>query len=276
MATCIDIRNNMAIGVLALSVTLPCCGCGRSQQEPGEEAAREASSDSILQPDDDGKTVVEKALKVVGDEKALSQWKCGIVKYKTKGASVPGKSTECEMEDTFQLPGRFRRVMRAISEGKNVSILYVYNHGEGWIKKEGAPAEPVEMDFAERVEHPFAEYSRWPMLRGNEFQRIGPSGERVDGEVVIGVQVRPTGLEPFDCFFARQTGLMLKFTNTVPAKNPNEPSTLYTFLRDYKQVQGCMVPMRIERIRQGETLVEVRIFHLEFTSTLDESLFAKP
>jgi hypothetical protein len=229
MATGTAIRKSMGVLLLALFVTLCCCGCRRAKNRPGGAPAPEPPSEAILQPNDDAKTVIEKASQVVGTEAALSQWKCGIVKYKTKGDIFPGESTECVMEDTFQLPGHFKRVMRAESDGKNFSVIFVYNHRKGWTKKEDAPAEQVENPLPERTEHPFAEYSRLPMIGGNDFQLIEPSGERIDGKEVIGIRVRHAGLNPFDCYFARQTGLMLKFTNTVPGSNPDKASTLYSY-----------------------------------------------
>ena len=148
-------------------------------------------------------------MKIVGDEAALAQWKCGIVKYKTKGSVVPGESGECVMEDTFQLPGHFKRVMRMEGGGKNLYLIFVINHGKGWTKKGDSPAEPMDNAFTEKTEHPFAEYSRLPMIGGNDFQLLEPSGERIDAKEVIGIQVRNAGLTPFDCYFARQTGLMV-------------------------------------------------------------------
>lgn len=262
--------------MIASSLTLSICGCHRAKNELGDESAQEQRSDAILQPDDDAKTVIEKATKVVGDEAALAQWKCGIVKYKTKGNIVPGESGESLTEDTFQLPGHFKRVMRVEGGGKNLSIRFVSNHGKWWTKKGDAPAEPMDNDFSERTEHPFAEYSRLPMIGGNDFQRIEPSGERIDGKEVIGIRVRHADLNSFDCYFARQTGLLLEFTNTVPGTNPDKASTLNSYLSDYKKVRGCMVPMRIERIREGKTMVDVTILDLEFAPKFDESLFVKP
>src|SRR5215471_12409499 len=83
-------------------------GCGGSHIIQKEEPASEA----VLTADDDAKAVIGKAVKAHGGEKTFSRWNCGYLKYTTKGGILPTQLGEVTMEDTFQLPGHFKRVTR--------------------------------------------------------------------------------------------------------------------------------------------------------------------
>src|SRR5262245_35455487 len=68
-----------------------------------------ARADPVLHDDDEARTVIDKALHAHGGEKSFARWKCGYVKYRTKGGIVPSQFGEVTLEDTFQLPGHFKR-----------------------------------------------------------------------------------------------------------------------------------------------------------------------
>src|SRR5439155_21287675 len=131
-------------------------GCARAQESRKADSAPEARSEPVLKTEDDAKTIISKAARAHGGEKAFSRWSCGSLKYKTKGGVVPAQLGEVTVEDTFQLPGHFKRVTRMNAGGKEMLLVFVINHGKGWIKRGDAPAEPINNNFTDKAEHPFA------------------------------------------------------------------------------------------------------------------------
>src|SRR5262245_23632070 len=127
-----------------------------SQKAATESPPPQPRSEPVLKVDDDAKTIIDKVVKANGGKEKFSRWNCGYLKYKTKGGVVPAQFGEVTIEDTFQLPGHFKRVTRMETNGKELLMVFVINNGKGWTKKGDAPAEPVENNFTERAEHPFA------------------------------------------------------------------------------------------------------------------------
>src|ERR1700730_13028973 len=93
-------------------------GCDRSRHGPHSKRPSESRSEGILGAADDAKTVIDKAVKAHGGENSFSCWRCGYVKYKALGGVVPAEVGDVTVEDTFQLPGNFKREIRNDAEGK--------------------------------------------------------------------------------------------------------------------------------------------------------------
>ena len=246
-------------------------GCNRSDREPRKEAELDPHSESILQPYDDARTVLEKAAKAAGGEGASARWRCGSVKF---SMSLPGG--DCVTEETFQLPGQFKRVVVGKEGAVDHSLVFVLDKGKWWSKKDQAPAERLEVVVPEKTEHQFAEVTRVPQVAENGQQLIEPHGLQIDGHAVIGVRVRRGELDPVDCFFSTETGLMLEIRKTVPGDDPDKPAVITTHLSHYKNFQGCMVPTRIKGEKDGTVFLDVSIIGVKFEQRIDDSVFAKP
>jgi hypothetical protein len=236
----------------------------------------EARSEPVLKTEDDAKTIVSKAVKAHGGEKAFSRWSCGYLKYKTKGGVVPAQLREVTLEDTFQLPGHFKRVTRADVSGNELRMIFVINKGKGWTKKGDAPAEPIDNKFTERTEHPFGDFCNLARLTEPGVRLTKLSPEKVNGNDVLGIHAQSNWLGEVDFYFASQTGLLLKSRKWLPGADQHKPNLMESFLDDYKDVQGIQVPMRIKGSQDGKTILEVTLFEARFADKFEEATFAKP
>jgi hypothetical protein len=250
-------------------------GCGDTQDNRNANFAPKTRSEPVLKVDDDAKSVISKVLKTHAGEKAFSRWSCGYLKYKTKGGVVPAEFGEVIVEDTFQLPGHFKRVTRMVVRGNELRTTYVVNHGKGWTKKGNSPAEPIENNFTEKTEHPFAGYSNLAFLTEADVQLTKLRTGKIAGKQTIGIRAR-SELGEVDCYFGSQTGVLLKFRKSVPGPDPDTPSVMETFLDDYKDVQGTQVPMRIKVAQDGSPILDVTLIDVRFANKFKESVFAKP
>src|SRR5262245_60481107 len=134
----------ITVMLLALGPTVLLIAGERPQDKQKAGPATKVHSDPVLRNDDDAKAIISKAVKAHGGDRASSRWKCGYLKYKTKGGVVPAQLGEVIVEDTFQFPGHFKRVTHIDARGRELLIIYVINHGKGWTKKGVGPSEPME------------------------------------------------------------------------------------------------------------------------------------
>lgn len=251
-------------------------GCQRQQDSRKSERTSSGRSEPVLHAGDDAQSVIGKAVMAHGGEKAFVRWNCGCLKYKVKGDSVPGPRGEVTFEDTFQLPGHFKRITYMDVGGKELSMVFVINHGKGWSKEGDAPADPIDNDFTKRTEHPVAGcFNLLPLTEGGT--RLTTLGEeKIDGQGAMGVRVQFDKLGEVDFHFGKQTGLLLRIKKSLPGAERDKPAVIETFLYDYKDVQGGKVPMRIKVVQDGKEILDEILLDVKFTDKFGENTFSKP
>jgi hypothetical protein len=251
-------------------------GGNRTQDQRKAGSASETRSEPVLKIEDDAKTIISKAVKAHGGEKAFSRRRCGYLKYKTKGGVVPKELGEVIVEDTFQLPDYFRRVTHLAVGGKEMLMVFVVNRGKGWVKEGDSPATPIPVDFAERPQHPFANFCNVSLLTeaGEGLTKLG--AEKVNGKDAIRIRAQSDELGQVDFYFATQTGLLLKSRKLRPGADPGKPAVVESFLDDYKDAQGTQVPMRMKVAHDGKLQLDVTLIEAKFADKFEESVFAKP
>jgi hypothetical protein len=247
-----------------------------SQEIQKAKPASEARPAPVLKADDNAKTVIGKAVKAHGGKKAFSRWNCGYLKYKTKGGFVPAQFGEVTLEDTFQLPGHFKRITRMDAGGKELVMFFVINQGKGWTKQGDGPAKPIDNDFTKKAEHPFAGFCNLAPLTEADV-RLTKLGEvKIGDRPAIGVRVQSDKLGEVDFYFSSQTGLLLKSRKSLPGADADKPAIMESFLDDYKDVQGGKVPMRIKGARDGKAILDMTLIEVKFADKFEDSTFAKP
>ncbi len=270
------IRTHKSAVLLALWTAILFLGCARPECSKQIGPTSVVRSEPVLQTEDDAKTAIEKAVKAHGGEKAFSCWRCGYVEYKTKGGFIPSQLGEVTNQDTFQLPGHFKRVTLVDAGGKELRMIFVVNNGKGWTKKGDGPAEPSDNDFTEKTEHPFAGFCNLAPLTDAEASLTKLPGEKVGGENTHGIRAKSDKLGQVDFYFGLRTGLLLKSRRSTPGTDPDKPGNMVTFLDDYKNVQGIQIPMRITGIKDGKPFLDVTLIQARLQENFEERIFGKP
>jgi hypothetical protein len=257
------------------AVVLPALllGSGRSQDAKKPQPAK---GEPVLRSEDDAKTVLAKAVKAYGGDKAFARWNCGYVKYKTKGGIIPAVLGEATGEDTFQLPGHFKRQVRTAFAGRETSMVFVINNGKGWSKRGDAPAQPIDNDFTEKTEHLFAGFCGPSWLSRLDPRLTKLDAEKVDGREALVVRAESDELGQMDLYFSKETGLLLKSKRRLPGTDPDKSAPLETTYEDYKEVDKGMIPMRIKGHQGGKLILDLTLIEVKFADKFDEGTFAKP
>jgi hypothetical protein len=179
------------------------------------------------------------------------------------------------MEDTFQLPGQFKRVTRTTRDMKDYVQVFVVNGENAW-EKQGNGAARVTKDIASGwSEHPLAQtFTLLPFL-APDVRLTKLAGQAVDGRETVAIRAEGEDLGPFELFFDKETRLLRK-ARDLPPDGTDESAVMETLLDDYQTIQGGMVPMQIKRVRAGTVLIHATFRRVEFRDQFDDSVFAKP
>ncbi|MCI0463540.1 MAG: hypothetical protein L0Z62_41920 [Gemmataceae bacterium] len=267
-------RPGCAMGVALVSLLL-LLGCQRAQENRQGEAPP-PPAEPVLQAGDDARVIVEKAARVLGGEKAVSRWNCGYVKYDTRGGIFPAEIPEATVEDTFQLPGHFKRVARVRAGGRELSMVSVVNHGKGWVKHGNAEARAIDNKVTEETEHQFAHFCGVAGAMRPDVRLTKLGVDKVRGRTVLGVRAESDEEGQLDLYFDQQTGLLATVKKPVPGGAGVQRGFMETHLDDYKDIHGAMVPMRIRGVQNGKALLDVTLLEVRFADRFPEGTFSKP
>lgn len=225
---------------------------------------------------DDPHTIVSKALEAVGGVAKLDRWNVGKVKYKVSMPGSPIEGVDTTMEDTFQLPGHFKRVTHGEEKGAKSIYIWVLNNGSGWEQRDYGTPTPITNPATERTRHILAETINFAALADDRVKLTGLGEAKVSDRPVVVVKAEPDGGVAGDYYFEKATAFVVKFVKVAPDPRTKNEVALTTYLDDYKLIQGGMVPMRIKGFAGDQPLTDVLITDLQFFDKLDPSEFAKP
>jgi len=280
--------NRVRHGVVPICalLLLLTCACNQNDGAPKssvtvKENEKKASAPAILaEPtlrlDGDAKSTVIKAIAAHGGVKAFSRWNCGFLKYKPKATIIPGALGDVTLEDTFQLPGHFKRLTRMISGEQELVQVFVINHGKGWAKRGNAEAQPLDNNAStEAPAHLFLNFFNLPPLLEEQVSLTKLGAELLNGRDVLIVRAQSASLPELDCYFDQQSGLLVKTKKLLKAANLEPPTFAEALLEDYRIIQGGMVPFRIKG-NDGRANLDVGLIEARFAESFDEKTFAKP
>jgi hypothetical protein len=230
----------------------------------------------VIQRDDDAKTILTKAVAAHGGADKLSRWSKGYVKYKAAVGFAPAELGEPVLEDTFDLPGHFKRVIHVKKGTEEVTITYVHNNGKGWIKRGNAEAEPDENRVTERAEHIFAGLCDLSKLCGKDTKLTRlPDAKVGDRDAAVINAKTPEGIDT-DFFVDKQSALVIRTRKQQAVPGSQVPVTMVVVLDGHKTFQNGVYPTKIKGLGNDKPLVEATILELKFLDKVDEAEFKKP
>jgi len=259
-----------------LSATFGCGGTNPPRDVGLTKTADEAGI--TISADEDPWQILAKAVAAMGGSEKLKRWSVGKIEYK-EWTEIAAKNTplvaETTFEDTFQLPGYFKRVMHMrLKTGQEITNIRVGSNGTGWVRKPTGEIAESEDKYSGRMRHPFAEMLDPTFERADAQLKVLGEGQ-VEGQVVVIVRVQSSEANG-DCYFAKSSALLVKHTKVMHHPFTGKEVTAETYLSEYKTIQGGKVPMRIRTFTGPDPFCDITILDLQFSDKIDKSEFAKP
>jgi hypothetical protein len=230
-----------------------------------------------LRGQDKPSAIVEKAIAAHGGEKNFARCKTGEVKMKGT-FKVPGVGDfKFDQDDTFQLPGKFRRETRLEVMGKMLRLTYVFNGAQGWLLRGDGELKMLDPKAAAALEdHPALSFTRLVDLRDPMAKITLLPETKIDGRDAVGIKVEIGTANPDELYFDKTSGLLIKRKRRAVDPLTGKEGLIDTFLGNYKDVSGVKVPTTITAFRDGELFMAVTSVQTRLLDRVDEKVFAKP
>jgi hypothetical protein len=226
----------------------------------------------------DTQKVIDKAIKALGDEARLTQWKAAT--WKTKGTfhgmGKMGTPIPYTGDWAYQPPDKSRVSLELDFNGQKFTYTSVFNKGKGWLQI-NAMTMDMDKDYLEEQKegmHANA-VNRLIVLREKGFKFSSPGVSKIDNKEAVGVKVSKDGFRDVTLYFDKDTGLPVKSETRVKNEQGQEVKQ-ETFFSDYKEVNGIKHPGKITIKRDGQLYVEGENSEFKPVEKLDDALFDKP
>jgi hypothetical protein len=217
----------------------------------------------------DGRAIVEKAIKAAGGEANLAKHNSVTTKqkgtYYGMGDGLPYTAVSME-----QWPDKTRMEVEGV-------FTVVFNGDKGWTHSNGETTEMGKDEVALQLHNHRANWiSTLLPLKERAFQLKTMGEAKVGDQAARIVQVTRKDYPEVKLFFAKDTGLLVKTEyRTKAAEQEFKEVTQTVNYSDYRDVDGAKVPFKIAIKRDGKIYVEAEVTELK-TGKLDAKLFGKP
>jgi hypothetical protein len=219
--------------------------------------------------------IIEAAIKAHGGEERIAKTIVGKSRADVKINFPPGVESSATLEDAFELPRRYKRVIKGKANGEAFTMEYAIIDGRAWIRhNEGMPS-----DFKGDPQHLSRNWNATIAMLPTylkEAVKLEPGGkEQLADRELVGVRVTDKDGEAI-LFFDRQSRLLSKMKWQIQDLESGEKMDMEGIFADYKEVAGVRYPMRMTSYSGGKEVAGLKITHIEFVDKLDDRLFERP
>lgn len=227
--------------------------------------------------DDKAVATIDKAIAAQGGHEKVAKLRSMRIAVSGRGVLVLGADPmPVEIEDAWQMPGRYKSTTRFTYNGTPVSSTQVIDGDAGWITINGQTQPMPEAAMAEMKEQKYAEdLDRLLDLKGKTYTLTSTEGPRVDDRPTVGVKVASKGHRDVTLYFDAATGLLVKRQQQV-LDDAGKLVGQEVVFSDYQEKDGVKHWHKIILYRDGKKIVEAAVTKLEFVEKFDEREFVKP
>jgi hypothetical protein len=225
----------------------------------------------LIRATDDPQIIVEKVIQAYGGAEKCG-WRTGRVKF-----HATFKEFEGEVEDWFQLPGKFKRVIwtaKGVTENPVMSL--VYNGDRLWVTGRNKSAVQLPAGPETNPTEHFLGLTCNPLHLRDEGRKLKILGEEmVHDRKTVAVNVE-TPSQSRRLYLDESSGLVLRIRARLPKSLSKNEAETETDFSEYRDFQGAKVPTRMTSRSEGKVVLDTTIMELESLDKIDDSVFAKP
>lgn len=224
------------------------------------------------------RAVVEKAVRAQGGAAKVARLRTMRIKAEGTMSLLPAqRDVSFVIEDTWQMPDRYKTVSSFELTGVKLSQTQVISGDKAWAEINGMVQDLPKEAVAEMKEQKYAEDLDRLGFLGDKGIELSPLDEvKVDGKPAVGVLVKSKGHRDVKLYFDKETGLLVKREHTVLDPATGKEVTQEVIFSDYQEKDGLKHYRKIVALRAGKKVIDAKVTELEFFDKLDDKVFAKP
>jgi hypothetical protein len=224
---------------------------------------------------DEGRAILDRAITAHGGEDRIARTTVGHARMRGKADFPDFPPCDLTWEETFDLPGRYHRVLHVEAVGRVFRLEYAITGKTGWLRQGQAEATDVHLKEAPSVERSWqGMLAMLPLVR-DEAEELTVLPERDwKGRRLVGV--RATAPREGDLYFDKATGLLALSRCASPNLLPGKEVVRDLAYESYKDIDGVRYPTRLTATRDGAPLMDLTVTSIKFLDKVEDRVFAKP
>jgi hypothetical protein len=225
---------------------------------------------------DDAGAIIDKAIKALGGEEALT--KAGTASWKTKGVlTFGGNENEFTTESTAQGLDRHRSEFAGNFDGNDFRAVSVLNGDKGWRKFADNVMELGGDDLANEKRMIYLQVvpSTIVALKGNGFKAEVAGEETVGDKPAVVLKVTGPDGKDFKLSLDKESGLPVKQVADVVGWMGEQYTQEVTY-SNYKDFGGIKRATKIEVKRDGEPILKQELTEFTVLDSVPADTFAEP
>ena len=234
------------------------------------------ASQAAARAEDGGNAVLDKAIKAIGGEAALSKVKA--VSWKTKGTlTFMGADNAISTGTIVEGLSHSKQDFEGDFGGNKIKGSSVLAGDKGWRSFAGMTMELDAEALAEAKRVLYLQMGPTLLvpLKGKDFKIVAAADEQVDGKNAKGLKITGPDSKTFTLYFDEASGLPVKMVAKVKDFSGDE-FTQTTFYSDFKDFAGIKKATKVEAKRDGEKFQMSEVTEFKVLDSVDPKTFAEP
>jgi hypothetical protein len=234
------------------------------------------SPDSLVYGEDKPEAIVEKAIEAQGGAAKVAKLRTMRIKVEGTIDMIAVKlNVPFTLEDSWQMPGRYKTTTTLQLVGKNSTQTFVLDGDKGWAEVDGKVEDLPTEAIAELREQKYSEdLDRLGFLNEKGYELTRLDEVKINDKPAVGLLIKSKGHRDVKLYFDKETALLVKRESKLV-----EGSTEITqevFFSDYHEKDGLKHYRKIAAHRDDKVVIEAKVTELEFVDKFEDKVFAKP
>jgi len=220
-----------------------------------------------------GRSMLADAIEAHGGEANILRTRTGRLVGKGFDLGPRDARIPFAVEEVFQAPDQFKRVVRQGEGRDEVMLTFVAPAGKCWIRV-GGKTEVYECDAAD-LENVFAFLPQLVEIHKSDVPLTPLGEERVRSRPALGYQADSKDWGKVSLYFDKESKRCVKLRKRLG--DDDAPATVQEMVYGaYKDIDGVWLPMTITMLRDGKTIKELRVDSVQLVDRFDAGVFTGP
>ncbi len=226
--------------------------------------------------DEGAPAILDKAIKALGGQEALSKVKA--ISLKGKGTiNIMGNDNPFSVSVILEGLDHSKQEFEGEFGGMKIKGMSILAGNKGWrgFAGQNMDLEGDQLNEAKRTQYLQVMAMNPTILKGNGFKVVTAPSEKVGDKTALGLKI--TGPDGKTCtmYIDEASGLPVKMVAKVKDFQ-GEEFTQSTTYSDYKDFQGIKKATKMESLRDGDKFQTQQVTEFKILDSVDPKTFAEP